>query len=312
MTVKPIRSALLGLCATALVVAAVPPAQAQSTEERLERLERRLDSGALLQLSNQNEQLRRELQRLNGRLDEMEREMADMRRQQRSLYQDLDRRLQAMGSEGGLDLEEQPREEVVAPTVPPTPELDDELAAIDRTDGDAGTAMILDDEESLDRAEEELAAAEERTERPAQDEEQLALADPAPRDRSAADPAEAYREAFNMLRDGRYGPAGEAFRQIIEDHPDSREADNARYWLAESYYVVRDFEPAMEHFTAVAEDPDNNKRPDALLKVGYIHYEQGNYTAAREVLQQVREEYADTTVATLASNRLNRMRDQGR
>ncbi|MCK8516171.1 tol-pal system protein YbgF [Methylonatrum kenyense] len=299
-----LKTAFAAIAISALLVTG--SVHAQSTEERLDRLERRLESSALLELSNQNEQLRREIQRLTGRIDELEREIEGTRRQQRSLYQDLDQRLQALGAEG-VDM---PDEEIAeadeeAPVVAETPRLDDAV------EGD----VEVPDTEADEVAEPETTAPEDERDALAEAEEMLDQAEEAEtetRREPTGDAGEAYREAFNLLRDGRYAQAGDGFRQVIEDHPDTTEADNALYWLAESYYVVRTFEEAKGYFTEVAEDIDNNKRPDAMLKLGYIHYEEGDYADAREILETVRDEFSGTTVATLAENRLNRMRDEGR
>lgn len=296
-----LKTALAVFAAIALL--ATGSVQAQSTEERLERLERRLESSALLELSNQNEQLRREIQRLNGRIDELEREIEGTRRQQRSLYQDLDQRLQALGGEGvEMPAEDAAEPEEQAPLVADTPRLDEAVEGdtVATEAGEPDTAAPREESDALAEAEEMLDRAE------AGETGAGTTREP------SGDAGEAYREAFNLLRDGRYAQAGDGFRQVIEDHPDTTEADNALYWLAESYYVVRNFDEAKGYFTRVAEDSNNNKRPDAMLKLGYIHYEEGNYADAREILETVRDEFSGTTVATLAGNRLNRMRDEGR
>ncbi len=127
----------------------------------------------------------------------------------------------------------------------------------------------------------------------------------------SADPAaesRRYQQALQTLRDGRYAEASDQLRSFLQDYPDGRLADNARYWLGESYYVVRRFEPAMEQFQQVMADfPDSAKRPDALLKIGYIQFEQGRLDAARDTLNQVIRQYPDSTAASLAQQRLRRL-----
>lgn len=128
---------------------------------------------------------------------------------------------------------------------------------------------------------------------------------------AAADPAaesRRYQQALQTLRDGRYAEASEQLQSFLQSYPDGRLADNARYWLGESYYVVRRFEPAMEQFQRVLADfPASAKRPDALLKIGYIQFEQGKLDAARETLNEVRRQYPDSTAASLAQQRLRRL-----
>jgi len=117
-----------------------------------------------------------------------------------------------------------------------------------------------------------------------------------------------YDSAFAALRQGDYDAAVAAFEEFLTDHPDSELTANARYWLGESHYVVRQFDQALAHFQAVMDDyPESNKRPDALLKIGYVYYEQGQLDTAREALEQVIAEFPDATAANLANQRLDQM-----
>lgn len=124
------------------------------------------------------------------------------------------------------------------------------------------------------------------------------------------DEREAYQQAFNTLREGRYEAAAERFQAFLDNHGDSDYAANARYWLGEAHYVSRDFEAALEHFERVLADyPDSSKAPDALLKVGYTHFELDNRDAAREALERVKDQYSGSSVGRLAEERLVRMRE---
>ncbi len=126
------------------------------------------------------------------------------------------------------------------------------------------------------------------------------------------DAAARYEQAFEQLQAGDYGAAGDGFREIVDDYGDSDYADNARYWLAETYYVTDDYDEAMGHFEAIIDAPESSKHPDALLKAGYIHYERSEWEQARERLEAVLEAAPDSTVADLARNRLERMDEEGR
>jgi TolA-binding protein len=53
------------------------------------------------------------------------------------------------------------------------------------------------------------------------------------------------------------------------------------------------------------------KMPDAMLKVGYCQIELGHRDAARTALQQVMRQFPDTTAARLASQRLERLSQEG-
>jgi tol-pal system protein YbgF len=122
-----------------------------------------------------------------------------------------------------------------------------------------------------------------------------------------------YQAAFELLKQQRYEPAALAFQQFLVSFPDSQLADNAQYWLAESYYVTDKFEEALKEFSVVIKQyPDSRKVPDALLKTGYCNYELQRWADARKALTRVQSEYSDTTAARLAEQRLKRMDEEGR
>jgi len=124
-----------------------------------------------------------------------------------------------------------------------------------------------------------------------------------------------YQAAFELLKEQRYEPAAMAFQQFLVSYPDSQLADNAQYWLAESFYVTDQFENALKEFQVViSKFPRSRKVPDALLKIGYSNYELERWDSARGALVTLTREdsdYADTTAARLAEQRLKRMDDEG-
>lgn len=122
-----------------------------------------------------------------------------------------------------------------------------------------------------------------------------------------------YQAAFELLKEQRYEPAARAFQQFLVTYPNSQLADNAQYWLAESYYVTNKFDDALKQFAVVINKyPDSRKVPDALLKMGYCNYELKRWDDARKALQRVQTDYAETTAARLAEQRLARMQEEGR
>jgi len=121
-----------------------------------------------------------------------------------------------------------------------------------------------------------------------------------------------YQAAFELLKEQRYEPAAMAFQQFLKTYPDSELADNAQYWLAESYYVTQKFEQALSTFKKVIDQyPRSRKVPDALLKMGYCSYELKRWNDARGALTKVQADYPETTAARLAGQRLKRMESEG-
>jgi len=121
-----------------------------------------------------------------------------------------------------------------------------------------------------------------------------------------------YRAAFELIKEQRYDAAEVAFKQFLVTFPDSGNAPNAQYWLAESYYVRQQFDDALQAFqTVINTFPRSRKVVDALLKVGYCNYEMQRWDAAKTALAQVQADYPDTTAARLAGQRLERMQNEG-
>jgi len=121
-----------------------------------------------------------------------------------------------------------------------------------------------------------------------------------------------YQVAFELLKEERYDLAATAFRQFLVAFPESQLADNAQYWLAESYYASDKFVLALKDFEVVINGhPRSRKVPDALLKMGYCNYNLKRWEAARATLTRVQADYPETTAARLAGQYLKRMQSEG-
>lgn len=82
-------------------------------------------------------------------------------------------------------------------------------------------------------------------------------------------PEDQYKFAFNILLQNDYDQAERAFRAYIDKYPTDPRSENARYWLAETFYVRDKFEPASAAFAeAYQKAPNGQKAPDNLLKLG--------------------------------------------
>ncbi|SFJ18755.1 tol-pal system protein YbgF [Caulobacter sp. UNC279MFTsu5.1] len=90
-----------------------------------------------------------------------------------------------------------------------------------------------------------------------------AAAAPAP-----TDPAAAFKSARQMLLDGDYGGAEQAFAGYVATFPDSAKAPEARYWLAETQFVREAYgDAAGNYLGAVRGWPQTSWAPDAVLKL---------------------------------------------
>ena len=137
-------------------------------------------------------------------------------------------------------------------------------------------------------------------------------APPAARGVPSATEQQQYDAAFALMKQGLYQQAATRFRDFVAKNPKGALADNAQYWIGEAAYVMRDFRSALDEFGKVVNVyPQSLKVADALLKIGYTHYELAAYDRARETLNQVVARYPNTAVAKSAQLRLERIAKEG-
>lgn len=125
----------------------------------------------------------------------------------------------------------------------------------------------------------------------------------------------AYDAAYDLLRPAqrRYPEAIDAFNKFLAKYPNGELAPNARYWLAEAYYVTNQNEQALTAFRNVVEkDPASPKARGAWLKIGYLLHVTGETDEARQVLQQVIKNYPGSAEAGMARQRLDRIASERR
>ncbi len=260
---------------------AAPAAPAPlTTEQRLERLERMLDNQGLVDLLMRLEALQAEVQRLRGEVEVQTHTIEALKKRQRELYLDIDRRLLNVERNGGVATTRPGATPPAGPATPASP---------------AAPASPTP------------AAPAPRAAAPA------TPATPRPAPRPGGE-QKAYQHAFDLLRELRYDAAIAAFRQFLADYPNGRYAHIAQYWLAEANYAQRHFEDAIgDYRRLISRFPNSPKLAEALLKIGYSQYELGQYKEASETLRGLIKRYPGTTEAGQAQNLLKKIRlKQGR
>ena len=100
------------------------------------------------------------------------------------------------------------------------------------------------------------------------------------------------------------------FQAFIDQYPNSELA--AERLLLARRIVLRDAElpdlARQRSRSCWQQYPNSQKAPDALLKVGYSQYELKQWDQAEATLNQVVQNYPDTTVAHLAQGRLRALK----
>lgn len=121
--------------------------------------------------------------------------------------------------------------------------------------------------------------------------------------------AEDYRQAIMLVGRGKHAEARRAFQQVFDAEPAGDLADNALFWIGETYYSAGDFTNAVRHYSRVVNEfADQNKAPDALFKIALAQARTGDLALARRTLQQVIEKYPYSSTASSAKAELQRIR----
>ncbi|NRD73763.1 tol-pal system protein YbgF [Shewanella sp. VB17] len=115
-----------------------------------------------------------------------------------------------------------------------------------------------------------------------------------------------YEQALNLvLKQKKYDEAIYAFGAFIKNYPNSTYSANANYWLGQLLYNKGEFTSAKKVFNTVVDNfKESNKRGDSLVKLGMIAEKAGNRSSAEVYYQQVLKEYANSSAARIAQQKL--------
>ena len=119
---------------------------------------------------------------------------------------------------------------------------------------------------------------------------------------------DAYRAAYALVRGQEFDQALSAFNEFLGNFPDGRYAPNAHYWLGELYLVIEPADPegSRQAFMLLLNQyPAHPKVPDAMYKLGRVHFMKGNSERSREYLNRVIREHPDSSAARLAGDFLD-------
>jgi len=229
-------------------------------------------SSAMYEVLGRLEQLQNEVQQLRGVVEEQSQTIDGLKKRQGNIYSDLDLRIQelagvnALVNAGEIDAARSSLQSIVSPDNAVYKQSVPKQQAV----SEGGSAELP-----------------------------VIAAVPVVQDKTR------YQAAYELLRNGHNSKAIAEFKALLAASPKGEFADNSQYWLGEAYKVNQNLDAAKEAFLKVVMDyVDSPKVPDALLKLGYIEFEQNNLAKARDYLTQVTVAHPDTTAAHLASKKL--------
>jgi tol-pal system protein YbgF len=261
-------------------------------QQQLSKVERLIDNRAMIKMLQRVDQLSAEVSQLLGELEQQRFDLADLKKRQRELYRDTDRRLRDLESRSKQQSTDVPIE---VPNLAGINMPSVDIAASGNATQSVEPVAEPSTPQIPDNSASKTESAQNNTINVTSSEEQSA-----------------YQSAFDTLKEGRYQKAKSELRAFLQNHSNSSFAGNAQYWLGEAHYVTREFKSAIEEFKAVLSNyPQSLKISDAMLKIGYTYYELKQFDQAKLLLQGLRERFPKSTAFRLAGKRLDRIRKEG-
>jgi len=119
-------------------------------------------------------------------------------------------------------------------------------------------------------------------------------------------PQDDYQRAYRDYQKGNYELAKLGFKQYLSTYPNSEDADNAQFWLAQCYYKTGDNKTALAETQRLYKGfPESPKIPDAMLIEAFIEVERGNQSRAQTILRQLVADYPAAEAAKGAKRKLD-------
>ncbi len=263
----------------------------KSIRQDVSKMGRLIDNRAMLELMQNVDELASEISQMRGELEQQTHDISEIKKRQRELYLDIDRRLRVL--ESGASAQAAAIAPVEVPGLSEANETEQAETVTTEPDVPASdsTGLIADTSTGV-TAQVPSSASQTPT--------------------TSSEEQAAYQSAFDTLKEGRYKKAKTELKRFLTKYPDSSFAGNAQYWLGEAFYVTREFDQGIVEFEHVlSRYPGSSKVADAMLKLGYTYYEKKQFNKAKIMLNELHKRYPKATAARLANKRLDRIRKEG-
>jgi tol-pal system protein YbgF len=117
-----------------------------------------------------------------------------------------------------------------------------------------------------------------------------------------------YAAAKQAFDGGQMDKARQGFQQFLKTYPKSENADNAQFWIGETYFNEKWYEKAiLEYQTVIEKFPKGNKAPAAMLKQGYAFIKLNDKANARLILKEIEKKYPKSNEAKIAAEKLKEL-----
>lgn len=117
-----------------------------------------------------------------------------------------------------------------------------------------------------------------------------------------------FNEGYTELSDGNYEESRVKFKEYLSRYPKSAKANDATYWIAESYYREGQFEESiLEYQRFIDTYPKDQRVPLAYLKQGMSLVEIGKKEEAKLFFQTLIDKYPNSDEAKTAKEKISEL-----
>ena len=118
-----------------------------------------------------------------------------------------------------------------------------------------------------------------------------------------------FDSALSALRKSDFAVAQTAFLDFINRNPASGYRPSALFWLGNAQYALRFYREAIVNFKSVVElAPDHLRAPEAALSIANCQIELKDTASARKTLGDLIKVYPQSEAASVAKDRLTKLR----
>ena len=118
-------------------------------------------------------------------------------------------------------------------------------------------------------------------------------------------PQDIYKAGLNAIKGGKTKEARGKFKQYLREYPEGPLANNAQFWIGESYYDEKNYERAILEFEDVIKKyPQGGKVPSALLKQGMSFDRLKNSKTAQALYKKLVKSYPKSDEAKTAKKKI--------
>jgi tol-pal system protein YbgF len=124
---------------------------------------------------------------------------------------------------------------------------------------------------------------------------------------SSTESATGYKGALGAFRNRDFAVAIQQFDALLNGNIREDLADNCHYWIGESYYGMRKYKEAIDHFRMVLDYKKSEKKDDAQLMIANASWAMGDKAGAREAYNKLITAYPASPLVAKAREKLAKL-----